>query len=86
MKYYRLVEFNPTGWDDTRFIVETLRGCHYNTLISDAGTYRKFAAFLNQEELTLATLTLGSNIEITEMVPTLITHLTSLGYLNKNKV
>lgn len=81
--WYRIIEFDPVGWDNTNAIL-AMGGIHYCTLMrqNQIDTFiRKFIINFTEDDLIIAKLKFGAGVSIDDIPSHEIPFLQSHGYL-----
>jgi hypothetical protein len=81
LKYYRLTEMNPMGWEDTNLILGKFNGIHYSTIMTVSNIYRKFIVHCTEDELLMIKLSMNNNINIEIFEQYEMEYLIRVGYI-----
>ena len=79
--YYRLIEHNPTGWDDTNIAI-SIGAIHYGSIVlNDIGMLRKFVINIEEDDLIFLKSRFSHRVSFEAMDTNEISLLRQLGYI-----
>lgn len=79
--YYKLVEHNPEGWDDTTLAL-SIGAVHYGSIVlNDTGMLRKFVINIEEDDLIFLKLRFSHHVSFEAMDANEISLLRHLGYI-----